>query len=55
VAGRALWKLGESIETSDWIELTVAPERFGRPAAGVYFLRVEGGGREATRRIVVLP
>jgi hypothetical protein len=55
VAGRRVWMRAQTIETGDWFELDVSPERFGRAAAGVYFLRVEGGGREATRRIVVLP
>jgi|GEM_PF-4496644 len=54
VTGRALWRTAAQAPAGDWLEVLVRPHPAdGAIAAGVYFLKVEGGGRVATRRILL--
>jgi hypothetical protein len=54
VAGRALWRETRDAPGGRWFEMLVTPQPTGDAiATGVYFLKVEGGGRRATRRILL--
>jgi hypothetical protein len=55
VGGHAIWsERRTSAPANQWIEFTVAPKPAdGAIARGIYFLKVVGGGRAATRRILL--
>jgi hypothetical protein len=54
VSGRRIWGASRHALGQRWFRVTIDPKSQGRPlASGVYFFRVEGGDRAATRRIVL--
>jgi hypothetical protein len=54
VTGRALWKETQRVPGDEWFQVLVEPHPPGGSIpAGVYFLKVTGGGRTETRRVLL--
>ncbi len=54
VAGRRLWSRMEEVAGGRWVDFPVAAAPFGRRIArGIYFLKIEGGGRAAARSVLL--